>query len=129
MKTSKHTPIISSRFHIRCYPDTWWLSKKFTAITWFGTIHFNCSRAKLERWMDTDCMREIERHEHIHMLQAQSFRTRYLGFYLCYLYYWVRNTFRYKNIMQAYQEIPFEREAYANDYLYDYPVSRWRNYR
>lgn len=121
--------ILSPRFHIRCYPNTWWLNKKFEAITWFGTIHFRCNREELERKMQLPSMLRIERHEHIHILQAQTFRTRYFGFYLCYLWYQLKNLIRYRNGMKAYRENPFEREAYANDGILDYPTSHWRDYR
>lgn len=121
--------IRSPRFGIRCYPGAWWIGKKFEAITWFGTIHFHCSHEELERKMHTPEMLRTERHEHIHMLQARSFRTRYAGFYLAYLGYWIRNIFRYGFTMQAYREIPFEREAYANECLPDYHATRWRDYR
>lgn len=123
------TKITSPRFHIRCHANAWWLSSKFAAITWFGRIYFNCDRATLERAMNSPAMLELERHEHIHILQAKTFKTRYLGFYLTYLFYWAKNIFRYGFSLKAYEEIPFEREAYANEHLYDYPRSHWKDWR
>lgn len=122
-------PLISPRFGIRCYAHKWKFFKQFEAITWFGSIHFNCTRDELVRKMTSPDMLRTERHEQIHILQARSFRTRYLGFYLFYIYYWLRNVTRYGFTLEAYKAIPFEREAYANDTKENYPESHWREYR
>lgn len=121
-------PLRSPRFKIRCHPNAWWLNRRFEAITWFGAIHFGCTRDELTRKISSQSFLQTECHEHIHILQARSFRTRYFGFYITYLYYWIRNIFRYGLTKKAYVEIPFEREAYANDQILDYPQSNWRNY-
>lgn len=122
-------PVYSPQYSIPCYSNTWWLGRRFECITWFGTIRFRCGRDELERKLQSPAMLRTERHEHIHMLQAQSFRTRYVGFYLAYLCYWLRNVLRYRSAFRAYCEIPFEREAYANEHFPDYSVTRWRSYR
>lgn len=122
------SPLLTPRFGIPCYARKWIFFKQFEAITWFGTIHFNCSRDELARKMSSPAMLRTERHEHIHILQAQTFRTRYLGFYFFYLYYWFRNVLRLGFTLNAYFDIPFEREAYANDNLDNYPESHWRQY-
>ena len=73
-------------------------------------------------------------HERIHILQQKELFV--LPFYILYVFFWILNIFRYwgsENIFQkAYQEIPFEREAYANDsndiYLMTRKKFNWKNY-
>lgn len=116
-------------YHLRCRCGAWWLNRKFEAITLFGTIFFNCAKSELSEKLRSPALLRTERHEHIHILQARSFRTRYLGFYLFYVGWWLRNLLKYHNAMKAYYEIPFEREAYANENLHTYNQSHWRDYR
>ena len=124
MKHRHHTPV----YGIRCHHGAWWLGKRFEAITWFGHIYFNCSKHELDAKLTSPALLRTERHEHIHIMQARSFRTRYLGFYAFYLFYWLRGLFRFRNRMQAYYAIPFEREAYACEDRADFAQSRWRDY-
>ena len=67
-------------------------------------------------------------HERIHMLQAESFKTKYFGFYCYYIGYWIKNLFKYGFNMDAYDNIPFEREAYANELNFEYNETHWRDY-
>lgn len=123
-RTVYRTPL----YGIRCHYGAWWLGSQFEAITWFGHIHFNCSRDDLCAKFASPTLLRTERHEHIHILQARSFRTRYLGFYAFYIYYWFRGLLRFRNRMQAYRQIPFEREAYACEHIEGYAQSHWRDY-
>lgn len=125
----KHTSYRTPLYGIRCHHGAWWLGRGFEAITWFGHIFFNCTKEELEAKLVSPALLRTERHEHVHLLQAKTFRTRYLGFYILYVAYWLRNLVRYRNTMKAYYEIPFEREAYACEDLEDYQQSRWREYR
>lgn len=50
-------------------------------------------------------------HEYIHSLQQREMG--YIGFFVWYGVEWLVRLFRYRNAMQAYRTIGFEREAYA----------------
>lgn len=60
-------------------------------------------------------------HEAIHTAQMRELL--YVGFYLCYLVEWLARLFRNGN---AYRNISFEREAYANQLDPDYLMARRR---
>ena len=64
-------------------------------------------------------------HEQIHLRQQQEFLV--LPFYIWYIIEYVVRLFQYKNSNQAYRNISFEREAYANekDLQYLYRRSFW----
>lgn len=70
-------------------------------------------------------------HEKIHIRQQQEMLV--IGFYILYVYYWLRGVWMYGDAGIAYHSIPFEQEAYANehdeDYLANRPFWAWRNYR
>ena len=69
-------------------------------------------------------------HERIHMLQAKTFKTRYLGFYIYYLWYWFIGLFKYGVKYNAsYYNIPFEKEAYTNEGDFNYNKSVWQTYK
>lgn len=125
MKRRFTTPI----YGIRCHYGAWWLSRRFEAITWFGHIFFNCTKDELAAKLHSPALLRTERHERIHLLQARSFKTRYLAFYTLYVAWWLRNLVHYRNAMKAYYNIPFEREAYENEHQEEYPATHWRDYR
>ena len=70
-------------------------------------------------------------HEKIHIRQQQEMLV--IGFYILYVYYWLRGVWMYGDTGIAYHSIPFEQEAYANehdeDYLANRPFWAWRQYR
>ena len=70
-------------------------------------------------------------HEKIHIRQQQEMLV--IGFYILYVYYWLRGVWMYGDAGIAYHSIPFEQEAYANehdeDYLANRPFWAWRQYR
>ena len=70
---------------------------------------------------------EMMNHERIH--SAQQRELLFVGFYLAYLLEWV---IRLPMRGNAYRNISFEREAYANqrnlDYLRTRPFFAWRHY-
>lgn len=106
------------------------LPKGFEAITLFGNIFFRDSKEYVLSIIDTYEGRITINHERIHMLQANSFKTRYFGFYLFYIYYWIAGLFKYglkDDISYAY--IPFEIEAYENQENFNYEESHWKDYR
>lgn len=70
-------------------------------------------------------------HELIHTRQIRELL--YVGFYIVYMLMWFALLFRYRfNIHLAYLHIPFEKEAYANQYNLQYLNVRkpfnWRKY-
>tara|TARA_R100000808_G_scaffold24984_1_gene60183 strand:+ start:13180 stop:13524 length:345 start_codon:yes stop_codon:yes gene_type:complete len=73
----------------------------------------------------------ILRHEMIHI--RQQFETAIVGFYLIYLFDFIISLWKYKNFIDAYKSIRFEREAYTNQYDEHYlkyrPAYAWRKYK
>ena len=61
-------------------------------------------------------------HEKIHLKQQQELLIVF--FYLFYLSEWLLRTLLYLDSYKAYQNISFEREAYANEKNLDYPHDR-----
>lgn len=113
---------------LKCHWNFWLLPKSFRAITLFGHIFFNISKDELKEYLNKKSAIRTMRHEKIHVVQAESFKTKYLGFYIYYLYYWIKNLFKYgvKDHI-AYRNIPFEREAFDRENT-DVFESRWRDY-
>ncbi len=70
-------------------------------------------------------------HEKIHIRQQQELLL--VGFYLLYVYYWLRGLWEYRDPYMAYHMIPFEQEAYECEIDMQYLQSRkrfsWWNYR
>lgn len=113
---------------LKCHWNFWLLPKSFRAITLFGHIFFNISKDELKEYLNKKSAIKTMRHEKIHVVQAESFKTKYFGFYIYYLYYWIKNLFKYgvKDHV-AYHNIPFEREAFDRENT-DVVESRWRDY-
>ena len=61
-------------------------------------------------------------HERIHLKQQRELLI--LPFYLWYVAEWLFRTVLYLNSYRAYQNISFEREAYANEKDMQYPSKR-----
>ena len=117
------------RNELKCHWNFLLLPKDFLAITLFGNIFFRMKKEELMRYIDTYDGRITVNHERIHTLQAKSFKTRYLGFYVYYLYYWIEGLFKYKFVNDlAYHHIPFEIEAYKNEDNFEFSQSEWKNY-
>ena len=70
-------------------------------------------------------------HEMIHIEQQKELWV--IGFYLLYVLYWIKNLIKYRNSSQAYMNIPFEIEAYTNEFEADYldmrPKHAWRIFK
>ena len=93
--------------------------KNFLAINLFGTIF---TKGHLSP--------RVLNHEYIHTLQQRELL--FLGFYLWYLGEWLFRLIQYRDPLQAYRNISFEREAYEIDSNLDYPKLRkryswWKN--
>ena len=64
-------------------------------------------------------------HEWIHIKQQRELWV--IGFYILYVGFWLKNMiWNAQYPSQAYHNIPFELEAYANDNDYTYPFNRKR---
>lgn len=115
---------------IKCYSDFFLLPKSFIAITLFGRIFFRMKSEKLEDYLKSSAGKTTINHERIHTLQAKTFKTRYLGFYILYLVYWIAGIFKHGiSGHKSYYNIPFEKEAYANENDFGYSLSNWKQYR
>ena len=70
-------------------------------------------------------------HEAIHIRQQKELWL--IGFYFLYVFYWLKNLWKYRNSQRAYAMLPFEIEARAHeddmDYLATRPRQAWREYR
>ena len=67
---------------LKCHWNFWLLPEDFRAITLFGHIFFNISKEELRKYLNKKSAIKTMRHEKIHVVQAQSFKTKYLGFYI-----------------------------------------------
>lgn len=77
-------------------------------------------------WID----KFVVNHERIH--DAQQRELLYVPFYLVYIIEWLIRLLQYRNSHDAYMNISFEREAYANGRNLGYLPARrpyaWRHY-
>lgn len=96
-------------------------SKNFEAINLFGFIFVRCGTELSERFQN---------HELIHTHQMKYML--YVFFYLWYGIEWLIRLIQYRNVLTAYYNISFEREAYDNDHIDNYLNNRrpfaWINY-
>lgn len=119
------------KYGIKFHPDFWFLLPGFNAITLFGHVFCKMTMGELRNYLITAAGKRLANHEGIHIAQVKSIKTGYVGFYALYLMYWFRNLFVCP--LKAYRNIPFEKEAYANqydyNYLIDHPTSCWRDYK
>ena len=72
----------------------------------------------------------IVNHESIHIEQQKELWV--IPFYLLYVLFWLRGLRRLGDSRMAYYDIPFEKEAYANDdnleYLKTRPKNAWKSW-
>lgn len=88
--------------------------KGFAAINLFGIIIGRKEYGKLS-------MYELN-HENIHTYQIREML--WIFFYIFYLLEWIIRLTQYRNLLKAYYNISFEREAYANDKNLSYLENR-----
>jgi len=73
---------------------------------------------------------DTKRHEMIHIIQQKELWV--IGFYILYVFYWLKNLLRGQSSDIAYYNIPFEIEAYKNqndlEYLKSRPKNAWKQY-
>jgi hypothetical protein len=64
----------------------------------------------------------VRTHEIIHLYQQRELLL--IGFWVLYVWYWLVGLWKLRSFRDAYREIPFEKEAYANDWDATYPLNR-----
>lgn len=87
------------------------IGKRFYAINLFGII-----------FSKGDCSRVILNHEQIHTKQILELFI--IPFYLFYIMEWILRMIIYRDSYKAYQNISFEKEAYANQEDFEYLKKR-----
>lgn len=101
------------------------LPSGFEAITLFGHVFDVRPKEQLKKYLETYAGKVMVHHEKLHMIQAESFKLKYFTFYIVYLYYYFKCGIK-MGWEQAYYNIPFEREAYANEDRFDYNITNWK---
>lgn len=115
-------------YELKCHTGYKILPKDILAITLFGHIFFRMSDEEFDEYLETHEGKATMHHEYIHVLQGRSFRT-WIGFYIVYLYYYFKNLIVEKmDSFDAYLDIPFEKEAFENEYDFDYMKTEWKKY-
>lgn len=118
------------KYGLKHHPNFFLLAPGFRAITLFGHVFYRMNKEQLERYLERESAKVTANHERIHILQAKSFKLGYFSFYCRYLAEWIRNLFVYGfRDHIAYDNISFEREAYQNQYNFDYNETNWREYK
>lgn len=97
--------------------------KGFAAVNIFGVVFV---REEAQTYFDYDpnSYTRMINHEGIHTKQMQELL--FMPFYVWYLLEWVVRLVMYRDMRKAYRNISFEREAYANQYNWDYNKERKR---
>ena len=88
----------------------YFVPRGFNGITLFPFIILNTNELKEDK--------VLIRHERIHW--RQQLELLLLPFYLWYLIEFIIRWFQYRDRLEAYRNISFEREAYRNEYQHNY---------
>lgn len=82
-------------------------------------------------WYNEKHIAEFWNHEGIHI--KQQYELFIIGFYVLYLYYYIKNRRSGMDHDEAYRKIPFEMEAYDHEsdlkYLDKRKKNAWKQYR
>lgn len=89
------------------------LGKRFYAINLCGVL-----------FAKGPCSRYVINHESIHTRQILELLV--VGFYIWYVMEWIYKAIRYRGFYKGYEQISFEREAYAHDHNLEYLTRRPR---
>lgn len=92
--------------------------KGYKAMNFFGIIF---ARKEFKNKLTKSDLR----HEEIHTYQMKDLW--YIGFYILYLYWYIKGLFTFKQHKAAYYAIPFEGEAYYGQKLPSYLKFRTKN--
>jgi hypothetical protein len=78
-----------------------------------------------------DSNKITDNHENIHLVQQRELWV--VGFYILYVYEWIKNLSNGMSTFDAYMNISFEREAYGNQNNLTYLETRdrmsWKKYK
>lgn len=107
---------------MRIIRQAWFLPKQYKAINLFGVLLAKKDMVVTDRLLN---------HESIHTAQMKEMW--YIPFYLWYGVEWFIKLFKYKfKPDTSYRNVGFEREAYANQYNFQYLENRkhfaWMKY-
>lgn len=126
MKETKHYFEVGG---LKVFWNFWLLPSNFIAITFFGCVLSNLKYENLKKYLESYKGYVMINHERIHMLQANSFILGYFTFYILYLWYWIKELFKYRfNNNLSYYNIPFEKEAFDKELDFKYSSSKWKKY-
>lgn len=92
--------------------------KGFRAINLFGVLFVRNDKP----WKSHAHFETTIRHETTHYKQMKELL--FIGFYVWYLIEWLIRLAQYRDRKEAYRNISFEREAYANQANYSYNYER-----
>lgn len=114
--------------NIKFHPKSILCPSGFAGITLFGHV-FTCYEEKyLNEYLKTTRGKRFANHENIHCIQARSLKGTWIAFYILYIFYWIKNLFSVGFNKNTYYAIPFEQEAYQNEWNFNYTETKWRNY-
>jgi hypothetical protein len=99
--------------------------KGYSAITLYPFIVIRGSKDEAVEYLKTARGRRTLNHERLHELQVLDIGI--IKFYVLYVYYYIVLRFKGFNSQSAYYNIPFEREAYANDENFYFCKTEWRS--
>lgn len=114
--------------NVKLHADSILCPKGYAGITLFGHVFTCYKKDYLKEYVKTSRGKRFVNHENIHCIQARSLKGTWLIFYILYIFYWIKNLFTIGFNHKAYREIPFEKEAYANEWDFNYKESKWKNY-
>ena len=101
--------------------------KGYIAITLFNNVIFRCeSQEEFDRLIESDYGKSVINHERIHVIQGKTLG--WFKFYCLYFNYYIIGRIRGLSHDEAYYNIPFEREAYANEDNPYYNQTQWESY-
>jgi hypothetical protein len=109
------------------YGEYWILGKSIIGIAIFPFIFLKKSYFESMSYQKEERLSKTINHEKIHI--KQQIELLVIPFYILYFLFYFLNLFKKGD---AYRNIPFEKEAYANEYNYEYLGKRklfsWVNY-
>lgn len=88
---------------------------KFRAINLFGLVIIKLREGESSNYLNlSDGFKRVCYHERIHGLQARFNKFKWLGFYINYIYQWIKLLIRLRSWNLAYRKNPYEVQAYSH---------------
>lgn len=85
-------------------------------------IYRSDNKEKIEAEIGTEKFNISTNHETIHLKQAQT-KGSWISYYITYLWEWIKGNPIIHPSQSAYYTIPYEMEAYGNEFDFDYPTN------